>query len=83
MSLNNENNCREISEDKIAACEKTTGLWNGNFPDLNSACMFESVSSRKNISRFQDINMGNESEQYRDAANGLVLFIPGNRQILL
>ena len=25
MSLNNENNCRETGEDKIAACEKTTG----------------------------------------------------------
>ena len=26
VSLNNEKNCREISEDKITVCEKTTGL---------------------------------------------------------
>jgi hypothetical protein len=37
-SLNNEKNCREISEDKIAVCEKTAGLRSGNFSDLNSAC---------------------------------------------
>ena len=38
MSLNNEKNCHEISEDKIAVCEKTAGLRSGNFSDLNSAC---------------------------------------------
>ena len=38
MSLNNEKNCREISEDKIALCQKTAGLRSGNFSDLNSAC---------------------------------------------
>jgi hypothetical protein len=48
VSLNNEKICCEISEDKIAVCEKIAGLRRGNFSDLNSA--FESVSSRKNIS---------------------------------
>ena len=39
MLLNNEKICREISEDKIAVCEKTAGLRSaGNFSDLNSAC---------------------------------------------
>ena len=38
VSLNNENICCEISEDKIAFCEKTAGLRSGNFSDLNSAC---------------------------------------------
>ncbi len=30
--------CCEISEDKIAVCEKTAGLRCGNSSDLNSAC---------------------------------------------
>ena len=38
VSLNNEKNCCEISEDKIEVCEKTVGLPSGNFSDLNSAC---------------------------------------------
>ena len=38
VSLNNEKICCEISEDKIAFCEKTAGLWSGNSSDLNSAC---------------------------------------------
>jgi hypothetical protein len=39
VSLNNEKLCCEISEDKIAFCEKTAGLRSGpNFSDLNSAC---------------------------------------------
>ena len=38
VSLNNENICCEISEDKIAVCEKTAGLRSGNFSDFNSAC---------------------------------------------
>ena len=37
VSLNNEKICREISENKIAVCEKTAGLRNGNSSDLNSA----------------------------------------------
>jgi hypothetical protein len=50
MSLNNETICCEISEDKIAGCEKIAGLRRGNFSDLNSACLNVHVSSRKNIS---------------------------------
>jgi hypothetical protein len=38
VSLNNEKICCEISEDKIAFCEKTSGLRSGNVSDLNSAC---------------------------------------------
>ena len=38
VSLNNEKICREICEHKIAVCEKTAGLRNGNSSDLNSAC---------------------------------------------
>jgi hypothetical protein len=38
VSLNNEKICCEISEDKIAVCEKTAGLRSGNFADLSSAC---------------------------------------------
>ena len=38
VSLNNEKICCEISEDKIAFCEKTAGLRSGNCSDLNSAC---------------------------------------------
>jgi hypothetical protein len=36
--LNKEKVSREISENKIAVCEKTQGLRSGNFSDLNSAC---------------------------------------------
>ena len=39
VSLNNEKNCREISRDKIAVCEKTAGLRSGNSSDLDSACL--------------------------------------------
>ena len=39
VSLNNETNCREISKDKIAVCEKTAGLRSGNSSDLDSACL--------------------------------------------
>ena len=49
VSLNNEKICCEISEDKIALCEKTAGLRSGNFSDLNSACS-KVFSSRKSIS---------------------------------
>ena len=38
VSLNNEKICHEISERKIAVCEKTAGLRSGNSSDLNSAC---------------------------------------------
>jgi hypothetical protein len=67
VSLNNEKSCREIGGDKIAVCEKTAGLWSGNFSDLNSACSKMLVP----VQLFQFQDMGNESERYRDAANGL------------
>ena len=38
-SLNNEKNCRAISKDKIAVCEKTVSLRSGNSSDLDSACL--------------------------------------------
>ena len=38
VSLNKEKIRREISENKIAVCEKTQGLRSENFSDLNSAC---------------------------------------------
>jgi hypothetical protein len=69
VSLNNEKNCCEISEDKIAFCEKTAGLRRGKFSDSNSACLKVLVPVK--IFPFQD--MLNESERYQDAANGLLL----------
>jgi hypothetical protein len=67
VSLNKENNCCEISEDKIAVCKKTQGLQSGNFSDLNSAC--SKVLLPVKIFQFHDMHY--ESEQYREAANGL------------
>ena len=37
VSFNNEKKCCEISEHKIAVCEKTAGLRSGNSSDLDSA----------------------------------------------
>ena len=48
VSLNKEKICREISENKIAVCEKTQGLRSGNFFGFELS-VFDSVSSRKNI----------------------------------
>ena len=53
VSLNNEKNCRAISEDKIAVCEKTSGLWSGNCSDLDSACLKVLVPAK--IFQIQDI----------------------------
>ena len=39
VSFNNGKNCREISEHKIAVCEKTAGLRSGNSSDLDSASL--------------------------------------------
>ena len=69
VSLNNEKICCEISEDKIAFCEKTAGLRRGKFSDSNSACLKVLVPVK--IFQFQD--MLDESERYQDAANGLVV----------
>jgi hypothetical protein len=53
VSLNNEKICCEISEDKIAVCEKTAGLRCGKFSDLNSACSKVLVPVK--IFQFQDM----------------------------
>jgi hypothetical protein len=61
VSLNNDKICREISEDKIAVCEKTAGPRSGNFSDLNSACpkvlvpvkIFQFQSFSRHFSRSQ------------------------------
>ena len=63
MSLNNEKMCCEISEDKIAFCEKTAGLRRRKFSDSNSACLKVLVPVK--IFQFED--MLNESERYQDA----------------
>ena len=57
VSLNKEKICCEISEDKIAVCEKTQGLRSGNFSDLNSACSTVLVPVK--IFQFQDMNYEN------------------------
>ena len=49
VSLNNEKNCCEISEDKIAICEKTCGSTVREVFGFELS-VFESVSSHKNIS---------------------------------
>ena len=54
MSLNKEKVSREISENKIAVCEKTQGLRSGNFSDLNSACSTVLVPVK--IFQFQDMH---------------------------
>jgi hypothetical protein len=47
--LKNEKICGEISEDKIAFCEKTAGLRRGEVFGFELSVL-ESVRSRKNIS---------------------------------
>ena len=54
VSLNKEKVSREISENKIAVCEKTQGLRSGNFSDLNSACSTVLVPVK--IFQFQDMH---------------------------
>ena len=49
VSLNNEKICCEISEDKIAFCEKTAGLYGVELFGFELS-VFESVSFRKSIS---------------------------------
>jgi hypothetical protein len=55
--LNKEKGSREISENKIAVCEKTQGLRGGNFSDLNSACSTVLVPVK--IFQFQDMHYEN------------------------
>ena len=57
VSLNKEKVSREISENKIAICEKTQGLRSGNFSDLNSACSTVLVPVK--IFQFQDMHYEN------------------------
>jgi hypothetical protein len=57
VSLNKENVSRQISENKIAVCEKTQGLRSGNFSDLNSACSTVLVPLK--IFQFQDMHYEN------------------------
>ena len=68
VSINNEKNYREISEHKIAVCEKTAGLRSGNSSDLDSASL--KVLVPVNIFQFQD--MHNETKRYRDTTDGLI-----------
>ena len=62
VSLNNEQNCREIREDKMPVGRKTAGV-----SDMSSACSRMLVHVK--IFQFQD--MLNESQRYCDATNGL------------
>ena len=57
VSLNKEKVSREISENKIAVCEKTQGLRSGNFSNLNSACSTVLVPVK--IFQFQDMHYEN------------------------
>ena len=51
VSFNNEKNCREISEHKIAVCVETAGLRSGSSSDFIFSVL-EIVSSRKHIFQF-------------------------------
>jgi hypothetical protein len=57
VSLNREKVSREISENKIAICEKTQDLRSGNFSDLNSASSKVLVPVK--IFQFQDMHYEN------------------------
>ena len=58
VSLNNEKNCRAISKDKIAVCEKTASLRSGNSSDLDSAACLKALVP---VEIFQFSNMHYES----------------------
>jgi hypothetical protein len=57
VSLNKEKVSCEISENKIAVCEKMQGQRSGNFSDLNSACSTVLVPVK--IFQFQDMHYEN------------------------
>ena len=57
VSLNSVKNCCEISEDKIAVCEKTADLLSGNSSDTDSACLTVLVLEKM----FQLSDMHNEN----------------------
>ena len=70
VSLNNDKICREFSEHKIAVCEKTADLRNGNSSDLNSCSVLESkVLVPAEIFQFSDMHY--ETARYRDSTDGL------------
>ena len=71
VSLNNDKICREVGEHKMAVCEKTAGLRNGNSSDLNSVCL----KVRVPVEIFQFSDMQYETERYRDSTHGLKLII--------
>ena len=72
VSLNNEKNCREISKDKIAVCEKTAGLRSGNSSDLSSACLKALVPAE--IFQFSDMHY--ESRFLDSPKQRLKMFAP-------
>ena len=65
MPLNNEQNCREISEYTMSVCKKTACLRSEKFSDVNPACL--KVLVHVKIIQFQD--MLNESERHWDASS--------------
>ena len=68
VSLSNKKICREISEHKIAVCEKTACPRSGNSSDLNTACLKVLVP----VKIFQFSDMHYENERYRDTTDGLI-----------
>ena len=76
LSLNKEKIYREISEHKIALCEKTAGLRSGNSSDLNSACLKVLVP----VKIFQIQVMLNETERYRGTTEGVFILLYTNTQ---
>ena len=83
VSLNNEQNCREIGKDKVPVCEKTAGLRSANSSDLNSACLKALVP----VEIFQFLDMHYES-RFLDTFRGhnirpIKICTPVKKQIAL
>ena len=57
VSLNNENNCREISKEKIAVCEKTAVLRSGNSSVLISVLRHALRKSFRILDTFRGHNI--------------------------
>ena len=66
VSANNKKHCHEINERRIAVCEKTADLRNGNSSDLDSACLKVLFP----VKIFQFSNIHNETERYQDTTDG-------------
>ena len=62
--INNEKHCREISEHKIAVCEKTAGQRSGNSSDLDSASL--KVLVPVNIFQFSTMKLKDIGTQHTD-----------------